>query len=135
VTKPRTVSPDNALQTIFLWLEAINAKDCVRALALSDVSIEVGGPRGSGYGHELVREWLDRAGIHLETLRVFQRDEVAVIEQRATWDSPSGERIGVRSIGTLFQIRGEKVVRAIRYDSLDDALRAARLGADDEIES
>ncbi len=96
------------------------------ACALSDEDIEVGGPRGSGRGHQIVRDWVARTGIALERLRIFHGGSVAVLEQRATWKlGDAGESTKV--IGTVFKVSGERVVSVVRYNSLEEALAAAGL--------
>jgi len=48
------------------WQEAANAQDADRLVEVSDPHIEVVGPRGSGFGHQLLRDWIARAGLTLQ---------------------------------------------------------------------
>ncbi|HJZ46408.1 MAG TPA: hypothetical protein VKE41_04555 [Roseiflexaceae bacterium] len=116
------------------WQQAANAQDSERLLALSDPNIEIVGPRGSGFGHQLLRDWLGRAGLTLTTLRAFGRDATVVLAQHGVWRSAeSGTVTGERDLASRFDVGGGRVVRFARYDSLDEALAAARLAAADEI--
>ena len=51
------------IQTVIAWHEALNSGDVERLIALSHPEVEVGGPRGSAQGAQILREWVDRANI------------------------------------------------------------------------
>ena len=120
------------LDIVRTWQETVSAADVDRALALSASDIEVGGPRGTGRGHQLVRDWVARTGIELEQLRFFQRGDVVVVEQRATWKLPDGAT-SMKVIGTVFRVAGVVVARVVRHDSLEGAITASRLTEQDEV--
>src|SRR5258708_30740143 len=65
------------------WQAAANQQDIDRLLALSDANIEIVGPRGSGYGHQLLRDWIARAGLQLTTLRTFTCAQTVVPDQHS----------------------------------------------------
>lgn len=116
------------------WQAAANAQDVGALLELSDANIEVAGPRGSGFGHQLLREWMGRAGLMLSTLRVFARGEMVVFEQRGVWRSQeTGEVTGERALASVFEVRQGRVVKVARFDELDVALRVAGLDRSDEV--
>ncbi len=102
---------------------AVNARDAAAAAALVTEDVEVGGPRGSGRGVELVREWASGAGITIEPGRRFGRGALVVVEQRARWAGDPEPH----DIATVFELAGDRISRLIRYDSLTDALAAAGL--------
>ena len=123
-------SPVSVVQA---WLDAVNSQNIDRLIALSDPNIEIIGPRGSGYGHQLLRDWLGRAGLHLESLRVFARSDAIVVEQHGVWRSvETGEVAGERDIASRFRVDGERIVQFARYDSLSVALEEAGLTFADE---
>jgi hypothetical protein len=64
------------------WQDAANRQDVEQLLALSDPKIEIVGPRGVARGHQVLTEWLSRAGLTLETFRTFAKDGVVVMAQR-----------------------------------------------------
>ena len=116
------------------WQDAANSQNIDRLVELSDPNIEVVGPRGSGYGHQLLRDWLGRAGLSLKTLRVFGRDNVVVVAQHGVWRSvETGEVTGEHNIASRFRVDGQRIVQFARYDSLDLALDEAGLNYSDEI--
>lgn len=51
-------------------------------MELSDPNIEVSGPRGSGHGRQLLRDWMARAGLTLETTGAYSRGNRVVLELR-----------------------------------------------------
>jgi ketosteroid isomerase-like protein len=116
---------DSALGVVLAWHTALNEGDVERLVALSAEDVEVGGPRGSGRGSDLLREWFGRVGVRIEPLRTFVREQTVVVEQDATW--PHGEP---QRVASAFEVRGGRVARVIRHANLPAALQAA--GLDDE---
>ena len=82
------------LGTIGSWHRAVNdgAADLAGAFCTSDV--EVGGPRGSGYGRELLVDWVRHAGIRMRPVRWFCGPAGAVVEQDARWVDPATGELG-----------------------------------------
>ena len=123
----------NSVTMVQAWLDAANTQNVDGLIALSDPNIEIIGPRGSGYGHQLLRDWLGRAGLRLETLRVFARGDAVVVEQHGVWRSvETGDVTGERDIASRFRVDGERIVQFARYDSLSEALAEAGLTFADE---
>lgn len=124
----------NPLALIQAWQDAANRQDSDRLVELSAPDIEVVGPRGSGHGYQLLKDWLGRAGLHLTTLRAFTHDNVVVVAQHGVWRSAeTGEVTGERDLASRFRIDGQRVVQYARYDNLDVALVEAGLHYSDEI--
>jgi len=122
------------LETVLAWQDAANNQDSERLVELSDPGIEIVGPRGSGHGHKLLLDWLARAGLTLDALRIFAYGHAVVLLQHGTWRAPdTGEVIGERDVASGFQVRDGRVVRLARYDTLDEALNNAGLGLQDEV--
>ncbi|MDQ2805890.1 MAG: nuclear transport factor 2 family protein [Chloroflexota bacterium] len=121
------------IAVVLAWQEAANRQDAERLLALSDPQIEIVGPRGSGYGHELLRAWLGRAGLELTTLRVFARGSVVVLAQHGIWRAAeTGVVIGEADLASQYRVVAGQVVQFARHDHLDKALAAAGLSPRDE---
>jgi ketosteroid isomerase-like protein len=112
-----TTRADDDVAVVRAWHAALNAGDIDRLVELSAEDVEVGGPRGTGNGAQLLREWFVRAGVRIEPLEFFPRGDVVVVEQAATW--PGGEP---QPIASIFAVRDGRVARVIRYASLEDAL-------------
>jgi ketosteroid isomerase-like protein len=116
------------VQIVKAWHEALNDGDVDRLVTLSCPDIEVGGPRGSGHGVQLLREWVDRAGIYLEPQRIFHRADTVVVEQKAQWRSAdTGQVTGSQIVGSVFVVRNGRIVRVMRYPDLANALHAGNL--------
>jgi len=119
------------IQTVIAWHEALNSGDVERLVRLSHPDVEVGGPRGAAHGEQILREWVDRANIHLEPGRIFHNGDTVVVEQEAEWVSAEpGKR---QTVASVFLVHDGLVTSVVRYPGLADALRAASLDETQEI--
>lgn len=126
-------SMQSLLATVERWLDAVNAKNAERLIESSDSNIEIVGPRGSAYGHQVLREWLERAGLTLTTLRIFVRGNVIVLAQHGVWHSvESGEVVGEADVASQFKIENQKVAKYARFNTLDEAFEKTELDFSDE---
>jgi hypothetical protein len=124
------------VEAVLAWHEALNAGDSERLAALSHPEVEVGGPRGSARGRQVLEDWVGRANVRLEPLRSFQNGRTVVVEEAATWrDARTGETTGEATVATIFALDGGLVAGIVRHDGLEDALRSAGLDGSDEIQS
>ena len=129
-----TTAPE--IRTVRAWHDALNSGDADYLVELSHPEVEVGGPRGTGHGTQLLREWVSRANIRLEPRRVFHRADTVVVEQRAEWRAAATGKVTVsQAVGSVFVVREGRVARVIRYSDLADALDAAHLDESHEIQS
>ena len=125
---------EQAIAMVAAWHDALNAGAVERLLALSAGDIEVGGPRGTGRGTDLLREWIGRAQIRIEPRRVFARDGTVVVEQAASWRAPdSGEQTPPQPAASVFRVRDGRVSSVIRHGNLPAALAAASLDESDQV--
>jgi hypothetical protein len=115
------------------WHAALNAGDVDRLVGLSTVDVEVGGPRGSGRGADVLRDWVARAGITLEPRRVYGRDETLVVEQSAQWRAADGTLTQPQTVASVFRVRDGLVAAVLRYDDVAAALQAAGLDDADAV--
>ena len=122
-------------EVVRAWHEAVNRGDADALVALCDDDIEVGGPRGSARGCAIVRDWHERAGIQLERRRWFASPAELVVEQVATWRGPDGAVTDSQIIASSFTVEDGRVMRTIRYGSLEEALAATGLALVDEVPS
>ena len=124
------------VEAVLAWHEALNAGDSERLAALSHPEVEVGGPRGSARGRQVLEDWVGRVNVRLEPLRSFQNGRTVVVEEAATWrDARTGETTGEATVATIFALDGGLVAGIVRHDGLEDALRSAGLDGSDEIQS
>ena len=122
------------ITAVLAWHEALNAGEAERLLTLSSEDVEVGGPRGTGRGHGLLREWMERARIRLEVDRIFHRPGAVVVRQRARWDLPEVDPTGpVDLVASVFRVHDGLVAGIVRYPDLTAALAAAGLDESDEV--
>jgi hypothetical protein len=121
-----------AVEAVLAWHAALNESDVEGLLTLSTADIEVGGPRGSGHGADLLRDWVARAGVHLEPGRIFCRADVVVLEQSARWPSVDGRLADPQVVASVFRVADDRVSSVIRHPDLAAALQAAGLNISDE---
>lgn len=115
------------------WQDAVNAQDKDKLLELSHPQIAIIGPRGIARGHEVLRVWLERAGLQLETKQVFAGEQRVVFVQHGVWRSPeTGELQGEAEVASSFRIENGQVTELARYDTLTEALARAGLSEADE---
>jgi len=115
------------------WHETLNQGDLERFTDLHAQNVEIVGPRGSGHGAGLVRDWAERSGIRLEPIRSYGPgdDGRLVVTQLASWRDPeSGEFGDSIEAATAFQVVDGAVTRIARFDTLPEALRFAGLDPD-----
>ena len=122
---------DTPVAVVAAWQDAVNHHDLVALLQISDPEIELVGPRGTASGHAVLAEWLDRAGLRIEPMRVFERGAAVVVEQHGTWRA-DGNVIGEATIASRFRVDNQQVTVFQRYDDLGTALEDAGLTEDDE---
>lgn len=117
------------VEIVRAWHQALNEGDVERLLALSHDDIEVGGPRGSGRGAQLLRQWFGRAGIRLTAQRMFHRGTTVVVEQRAGWRSSENDEV----VASVFVVQDKRVASVIRHPDLASALETADLDEGDHV--
>ena len=127
---PRTAE----VAVVLAWHEALNAGDLDRLAGLVDEEVEVVGPRGSGRGVALLRDWATRAGVRLKPGRVFHLGEAVVVEQRVRWrDAATGQAGEPRTVASAFLVRSGRVRRVARYGDVGTALAATEMEESDEV--
>ena len=123
-----------AVDVVRAWHEALNAGDVERLIAHSSENIELGGPRGSARSIQVLREWVGRAGLHLEPRQTFIRDNAVVVEQAARWQLPgSTDAAEPETVASVFVVRDGRIASVSRYADLAAALAAASLTEADRI--
>jgi ketosteroid isomerase-like protein len=123
----------SAIATIQAWQAAANDQNIDRLLELSAPDIVIIGPRGRGSGHQLLREWIARAGLTLATQRTFQRGDTVVLAQHGTWQSSATSGVPSEAdVASRFRVRDERVIEFERYEDLASALTAADMSDADE---
>jgi ketosteroid isomerase-like protein len=121
------------ITTVLAWQDAANTQDSDRLLELSAPDIAILGPRGRGTGHQLLRDWLARAGLTLTTQRIFQRGDTVVLAQHARWQSSAtGDSASEADLASRFRVHDQRVIEFERYDDLASALAAATMSEADE---
>ena len=125
VVPPLAATP---LAVVQAWHDALNAQDFARFASLLAADVEFAGPKGTGRGAAMVREWAKRAGVQLHPRRWFQREGDVVVAQQARWRDPTtGEWGEPLAVATVFRVEDGLVRRVARCDTLPQALAVAGL--------
>jgi ketosteroid isomerase-like protein len=120
------------LDTVHAWHAALNAGDVDGLLVLSTQDVEVGGPRGAGRGAHLLKDWVARAGMRMQPVRLYRRGHSIVVEESAQWRAPDGQLTDPQPVACAFDIRDGQVASIVRYADVASALVAAGLEESDE---
>ena len=109
------------------WHRAVNARDAKAAVAVATPDLRLGGPRGSAEGLEVLRRWVEEAGILLAPVAWHRvSDRVVVVEEDATWPlRPDPSDAPVR-VATVYAVRDGRIAAVLRHDGLEAAMEAAR---------
>jgi SnoaL-like protein len=106
------------------WHEAVNNRDLAAAQKLVTDPVDVSGPRGTqSITAAAFADWIVRSGISLRPMTSHRvNDDTVVVEQEATWpENPNG----TATVATLFRLREGVISAMYRFESLEEALRAA----------
>lgn len=113
-----------AVETVTQWHEAVNAGDIEGAVACTHPEVEVGGPRGTGRGHDLMRGWLTRSGIRLEPQHEIAEEPPGsgrvVVEELARWtadNTPFPAPTEPTPTWVVFRVEDGCVVSVARYET------------------
>jgi hypothetical protein len=123
------------LNLVRAFVDAINAGDIDHLVAMADPQIELLGPRGSAYGHQWLRDWMERANMTVVTKALYARRDEFVLAQHGTWHTPQGEPTSEAE--TFMRLRmgrdPDRITLLARYTTLADALGAASMTEEDAI--
>ncbi len=118
-------------EAVRAWHDAVNSRDLTAARAAVTDPVDVAGPQGAqSISAEAFVDWILRSGIRLRPLSAHPVDEnTMVVEQAATWPDNANTDAATTApttVATLFRVRDGAVSTVHRFDSLRDALDAAR---------
>ena len=120
---------NNAIDTADVWVDKVNAQDVEGVLEVSDSNIELVGPRGAGFGHDLLVQWMENTGVRLHTIARYANDHSVVYEQEAVWENQDGHVI----VYTFMEIKNGKITRLERFDNIDDAFSTSGLNEENKV--
>lgn len=117
------------------FVALINRRNTDALVLLADEQIELVGPRGSGFGRQLLRDWMGRANLSLDTFDAFARGDAFVLSQHGVWHTPTGEVTGEEDTFMHLRVGGEplRVMLFSRYTTLEEALAKSGLDKGDRI--
>jgi hypothetical protein len=77
----------------------------------------------------VLRGWLARAGVRLDTRRVVSDGEQVIVEQHGVWHHPDGRVQGEAEVASRFVVRNGRVQLVERHDTFAAALAAAGIAS------
>lgn len=120
---------NNVIETADIWVDKVNAQDVEGVLEVSDPNIELVGPRGAGFGHDLLVQWMEDTGVKLHTITRYANGHCVVYEQEAAWENQDGHVI----VYTFMEVKDSKVLRLERFDNIDDAFSTSGLNEENKM--
>lgn len=106
------------------WHDAVNAGDVEAAVRLCSEDVAVQGPRGTGYGHDLVRGWLRRSGIRLTPQEdLAGRDGRFLVRELAHWttaDAPDAAPTEPTETWCVFTVADRRITSVARFETEAD---------------
>jgi ketosteroid isomerase-like protein len=124
----------STIDLIQRWHVAVNAADIAGLGDLVTDDVEIGGPRGTANGRDVLIDWVGRARIQMEPTDWYQRGDTVVVCQRATWPTEDGAPGIPQKVGTVFVVEDNRISRIARYSGLSDAFAETGLSEADRIE-
>ncbi len=118
------MAAESPVTVVQIWHDALNEGNVERLMERVTSEVEVAGPRGSGRGADLVRDWVTRAGIRMVPTQWFARGDQVVVQEETAWTMPDGTLSEPRLLAAAFQVVGDRVARIARYSDLEAALNA-----------
>jgi ketosteroid isomerase-like protein len=125
---------DVGIQLVRQWHDAVNSGDTEGLAGLVTDDVEVGGPRGSAYGRDVLIDWVDRTGIRMEPTDWYQRDEIIIVCQRASWPGEDGTPGVPQKVSSVFTFRDGKIAGIARYGDLVTAFREVGLSETNRVD-
>lgn len=127
-----------AVDVVREYTNAFATRDVERMIALADPEIEIVTPRGTGRGHQEIRDFMERqtygVSMHSELVRVLHRGETVVTEERVELRYvETGERAEAFTVASVYVVRDGRVVRLAPQSDFEAAVREAGLTGADEV--
>jgi ketosteroid isomerase-like protein len=123
----------DAISIVRDWHGAVNAGDTELLAGLVSDNVEIGGPRGSAYGRDVLIDWVERTGIRMEPTDWYQRGETVIVCQQASWPTDDGTLGIPQKVGSVFVVRDGCIESVVRYPGLVEAFAATGLAETDRI--
>lgn len=116
------------------WTEWCNKKNIDELKAITEEEFEVSGPNGTAVlDTEGIKDWLNRAGIRLETFEIYADNNKIILSQHAEWLEQDGSVEGRQDVYTFLTIINDKVKSLARFDDKEDAFEASGLTEDKKL--
>ena len=120
-----TLTTSTLDSVIVIWHVAVNNGDAATAAAACTEDVVVGGPRGDATGRDVMKDWVEHAGVKLMPRDCYDVPGGIVVAQDAQWDNDRSGAAPVTVFST-FGLRDGSISSIHRFSTLDEA-RAFRV--------
>ena len=124
----------DSIHIVRLWHEAVNSGETERLAGIVSDDVEIGGPRGTTRGLDVLIDWVGRSRIQMVPIDWYQRGETVVVCQRATWPTEDGTPGIPQKVGSVFVIRDNRIEQIARYPDLVEAFAVTGLSEADRVQ-
>ena len=123
-----------AVELVRRWHDALNERRIDDLVRLVAEDVEIGGPRGTTSGVQVMRDWFERADVRLYPQRIFAVGSTVVVEQAGEWGIDRPENDPDRQVvATIFTVAGGLITGIVRHPDAATALHEAGLNEEDEV--
>ncbi len=115
-----TLTTSTLDSVIVIWHVAVNNGDAATAAAACTEDVVVGGPRGDAAGRDVMRSWVESAGVRLMPRDCYDVPGGIVVAQDAQWTSDTTGSAPVTVFST-FGLRDGSISSIHRFSTLEEA--------------
>jgi ketosteroid isomerase-like protein len=121
------------IEIVRAWHDAVNSGDTERFAEFVSDDVEIGGPRGTARGLDMLTDWVERTGITMEPTDWYQRGGTIIVCQRATWPAEDGAPGVPQEAASAFVVRNGRIESVVRFADLSGAFAAVGLDEADRV--
>lgn len=123
----------DALALVRAWHDAVNTGDIEKLGGLVADDFEVGGPRGSDYGRDVLIDWVERSGIQMEPAVWYRRGKTVIVCEQASWPGDDGTPGDPQPVASVFVVRDNRITSIVRHPDELAAFAATGLAESDRV--
>lgn len=115
-----TLTTSTLDSVIVIWHVAVNNGDAATAAAACTEDVVVGGPRGDSAGRDVMRSWVETAGVRLMPRDAYDVPGGIVVAQDAQWTTDT-TGAGPVTVFSTFGLRDGSICSVHRFSTLEEA--------------
>lgn len=116
------------------WVQFSNDKNIEALKKVTSEELKVQGPKGENILKlDDIKNWLERANLHLATFERYLKDDKIVMGQHGTWMNPDNTIKGQQNVYTLLIVENKKVKELARFNTKEEAFGVSNINESDKI--